>query len=224
MSNEIRTATIDNKTVYNANDVYTSVGASWNGKDSLRDMKEGFHFKKVKAPLKKTDGTVSKTEFYALTDKGVKKICKRLKKQNPLDKLVNVKDTNQDKVNKEVEALKTQVAQLKQLFASTFVLGKPNDVTGAQPVQTQPKDERDEIRNIVTTFAAEYAKKHGITNTNDARLYFDLCFNMLYNTYKQKHNFDIKSAATKQGVSGLAIAHQYGLIKNLLVVAKELFI
>ena len=224
MTNQIRTATIDNKTVYNANDVYTSVGASWNGKDSLKNMKEGFHFKKVKAPLKKTDGTVSKSEFYALTDKGVNKLCKTLKKTNPLN-VVSVKDTAQDKVNKEVQELRNQVAQLKQVFVNAFVLGKQNNPNGQMTnTQAAPKDEREEIRNIVTNFASNYAKNHGITNSADARIYFDLCFNMLYNSYKQKHNFDIKSAAAKQNITGLAVAHQYGLLPQLLVVAKTLFL
>ena len=222
MNSQIRTANIDNKTFYNANDVYTSVGVSWNGKDSLRGMKENFHFKKVKAPLKKADGTISKTEFYALTEHGIKKVCKTYKKTNPLN-TVSVKDTAQDAMTKEVQELRSQVAQLKQVFANAFIAGKQNN----QPAAIQPvvaKDERDEIRNIVTTYASNYAKSHGITNSADARIYFDLCFNMLYNTYKQKHNFDIKSAAAKQNITGLAIAHQYGLLPQLLTVAKALFL
>jgi hypothetical protein len=223
MSTAIRTATVSDKTLYNANDVYTSIGVSWNGKDSLRNMKEGFHFKKVKAPLKKTDGTVSKTEFYALTDKGVNKLCKTFKKANPLN-TVTIKDTAQDKTNKEVQELRNQVAALKQAFAKAlFANAQPVNANNA-PVINKPKDERDEIRQIVTTFASNYAKNNGITNPQDARIYFDLCFNMLYNTYKQKYNFDIKSAAGKQNITGLAIAQQYGLLPNLLNVAKDLFV
>jgi hypothetical protein len=220
MSTAIRTATVSNKTVYNANDVCTSIGVSWNGKDSLRNMKEGFHFKKVKAPLKKNDGTVSKTEFYAFTDKGVNKLCKTFKKANPLN-TVTIKDTAQDKTNKEVQELRNQVAQLKQVFA-TAMLSKPLGTMQAPTIVA--KDERDEIRQIVTNFASNYAKNNGITNPQDARIYFDLCFNMLYNTYKQKYNFDIKSAAGKQNITGLAIAQQYGLLPNLLNVAKNLFV
>ena len=219
----IRTTTQEGKTFYNAKDVFDSLGVHWAGRSSLNKIKAG-EFKMVKAPIAIGDGTKTTTAWhYTLTEKGVKQLCKTRKLDNPLNsnKLV----VNEQVVkNNEVAELKEQVQQLKQLFASAMMQTKSLHIpANSDTVVHVELTERAQIRSLVITHAKAKAAELGVTRSEDMNIFYDLSFNLLYNKYKQLRNFDIKQQADKLDISGLELAQNYGIISDLLKVAKELF-
>lgn len=216
--NTIHTVTQGNKTLYKASDVFNAIGAYWGGKSSLNGFTKN-HFTSVTGPVKSAGGKVSTNCFYALTEKGVEKLCKKHDVTNPLITSV-LSSTEQVQTNSEVEKLKREMAALKSVFAATLtktLQNQPGEIRIIDP------NHRVQIRNLVGNFAKTKAAELNVTRTADMGIFYDLSFKKLYDTYKQERDFDIKSAADDQGISGLQLAEEYGIIDDLLEVATELF-
>lgn len=220
--NTIRTTqTAEGATLYSAKDIFNSLGLHWGGKESLAKLKKN-SWMMVKAPIAITGG-VSTIKHYGMTEGAVKQLCKKRKLTNPLAE-VKIQSSEQGTTDKKVAALEAQVSQLKNLFASA-IMGNKNLQTEVKQdiVDVSELSARDQIRALVVAHAKAKAAEFEVTRTQDMGIFYDLSFKLLYEKYKQKRNFDIKDLADKENISGLALAQNYGIITDLLSVAKEIF-
>lgn len=215
------TRTSEGTTLFNAKDIFESLGIYWNGKESLSKLKKN-SWQMVKAPVAISSG-VTTLWHYGMTEDAVKQLCKKRKLENPLDS-AKLQSGEQATAIKEVAELKVQVEQLKRLFASSIIADKSlqNEQEEAK-LDVSELTAREQIRALVVAHAQRKAGEFGITRQGDMKIFFDLSFKLLYEKYKQKRNFDIKTLADQEKLSGLQLAQNYGIITDLLSVAKEIF-
>lgn len=218
---EIRKFIHNKKNVYSAQDVFTSIGLPWSSKKSLKDLKQGQHFKKVKVGNVNANKVVSRTEMYVLTEPGVTKITSLHKKASPIPAVTITTNAAPQKTANEVESLKAELNKVKLLLANiTFnKAALPN--TGAEFKLDKTLSPKDQIKAIVSNHAERQAAALGITDKADFGVFYEMSYAILYQRYKQLNNLD----ANNTGIPGskLAAVDQLGHINGLLTLAKKLF-
>ena len=216
----IRATKVSGKTLYNASDVFKTLGLYWGGQDSMVNIKPSY-YKVVKSSSTTGKGKTSTSWHYALTDKGVEQLCKKHKKANPLP-YIKVEDTSNVSQERELAKVKEDLRQLKMIFGSAIMGDKslPNKDKNATILTGTL---RDQIRTLTTEHAQSKAKELGVTKSKDMGMFFDLSFNLLYNTFAKTNKIDIKRMADAQGISGLQVAEDLGLLYELRDTAKQLF-
>jgi hypothetical protein len=209
--------------LYNASDICKSVSLPWNGRRSLPDkLKPNKDFRFIKSALAINDNTSTKVKHYVMTEAGVNKLCKIKKVENPLKKINTLKTAEDVTQHNEIKDLREKFGLLCNVVAN-LLIGKKVDFAQDNATIIDPVPEipaRVQLRQICVDKAKALAAAHGITDSCDMGVYYEMVFNLLYTKYKQQTQIDLKNLAKQKNTTGLQIADDLGLMDNLLTFAK----
>lgn len=229
MSTKLRTITDKGTTFYSAKDVFAKLGLSFRGVESLPS---GVKFTYAGVPTQVGTRVIG-VQSIVLDQTSVEKLCTKLNRDVSIfkfkTKAVSAKAVQ--KLEKQVQDLKGVVAKLltKDSGNGKTSTGrtKPVKVIANDPLQAEA---RKQIRELVQEYAGKRADELGYS-IEDRRIFFDLSFKALYNTYRDNDfdQIDLKDLADKETVrtgkkvSGLQMAEKLGVAVDLLEVAKNLY-
>lgn len=217
-------------TAYPAKQVFTQLGLKWRGADSVAELPKS-HWSQKPLATKVGDRTIH-VKQYALSEAGVKALCKKHNKSVFGFEAAPSKDTS-----KQVKKLEKTVSDMKVVLSKLLTDGSTGKITlptkgvSAKLVKNDPLQvqARQQVRQLVQDYASARANDLGITD-DSRRLFFDLSFKALYNAYKEStpNKIDLKALADEQTakgtkVSGLQIAERLGLAIELLQFAKAFY-